>query len=413
VKTWESLRIALRALSANKLRSSLTMLGMIIGVAAVITLVSVGRGAQNQVTQQIASLGTNLLFVTPGSTQEGGVRTAQGSAQTLTLEDAQAIAAPGAVPGVVAVAPELRFFGQIVAGGQNVNSALVGVTADYAQVRNYQVADGDFISTQQVDSHSSVAVLGASVAQQLFADTSPVGQEIKVNRVTLRVIGVLQAKGSQASGNQDDLVLVPITTMQNRLMAQRTARGGRTVSTINVQVDNQKDIDAAIQGIGDLLRERHRVSQDDFTIRSQEDMQQAFQQVTGIFTLLLGSIAGISLVVGGIGIMNIMLVSVTERTREIGIRKAVGARRRDILMQFLIESLVVALVGGGIGILTGMGLSRVVSGIQFSNQTIRTAVSLDAILLAFLVSGAIGVFFGIYPATRAARLNPIDALRYE
>ena len=413
MKTWESLRIALRALSANKLRSSLTMLGMIIGVAAVITLVSVGRGAQNQVTQQIASLGTNLLFVTPGSTQEGGVRTAQGSAQTLTLEDAQAIAAPGAVPGVVAVAPELRFFGQIVAGGQNVNSALVGVTADYAQVRNYQVADGDFISTQQVDSHSSVAVLGASVAQQLFADTSPVGQEIKVNRVTLRVIGVLQAKGSQASGNQDDLVLVPITTMQNRLMAQRTARGGRTVSTINVQVDNQKDIDAAIQGIGDLLRERHRVSQDDFTIRSQEDMQQAFQQVTGIFTLLLGSIAGISLVVGGIGIMNIMLVSVTERTREIGIRKAVGARRRDILMQFLIESLVVALVGGGIGILTGMGLSRVVSGIQFSNQTIRTAVSLDAILLAFLVSGAIGVFFGIYPATRAARLNPIDALRYE
>ena len=415
----ESFRVALGSLSANKLRSSLTMLGIIIGVGAVIALMSVGRGAQAQVTKQIQGMGTNLLFITPGAAREGAVRQAGGTAPTLTYEDAQAIAEPGAVPEVAAVAPEASTFAQVIAGSNNVNTRVTGVTPEYENVRNFHPAEGEFISKQQLDSRAMVAVLGSNVASTLFPDQSAVDQTVNIGfgnrRLRFRVIGVLESKGAQAMGNQDDVVLIPLTTLQQRVMVQRTARGGRNVSTINVQLisDDTKVRDAAVEKIGQLLRERHRVYEDDFTIRSQEDMLAMANQVTGVLTILLGAIAGISLVVGGIGIMNIMLVSVTERTREIGIRKAVGAKRKDILVQFLVESVVVSVAGGAIGVLMGTGLSRLISSLDLGGQHMQTVVSIDAVLLAFCVSAAIGIFFGIYPASRAASLNPIEALRYE
>ena len=410
----ESFNVALRALAANKLRSGLTMLGMIIGVAAVIAMLSVGKGAEASITSQIESMGSNLVFVTPGATQQGGVRTSAGSANSLTLEDAEAIADPVNVPEVAAVAPELSSFSQVVAGSQNVNTRIIGVTPEYQEVRNFRAAVGDFIEQQHVDARSLVAVLGSNVATQLFGTEDPIGREIKINRIAFRVIGVLESKGSQAMGNQDDMVVIPITTLQQRLFRALPARGGgHIVSSINVQVASKELIDSAIQRIGDVLRERHKVVEDDFTVRSQEDMLEVVAQITGILSLLLGSIGGISLLVGGIGIMNIMLVSVTERTREIGIRKAVGAKRRDILLQFLIESMVISVVGGGGGIALGAGLSAIVSRLDVGGQSLPTVVSGDAVALAVGVAAAIGIFFGLYPAFRAARLNPIEALRYE
>jgi len=420
MNTVESIRVALSSLVANKLRSALTMLGIIIGVGAVVAMMSIGRGAQATVTNQIRSMGTNLLFISPGATRgEGNVRTQAGSAPTLTLEDAEAIAAAGDIPEVAAVAPELSSFGQVIVGSNNVATRITGVTADYESVRNFHPVEGEFITKQQVDARSMVAVLGSNVASSLFPDGGAVDQQINIGfgnrRLRFRVIGVLESKGAQAMGNQDDVVLIPISTLQQRAMQQRTARGGHFVNTINVQLvsDDKAVMDSAVQKIGDLLRQRHRVFEDDFTIRSQEDMLATINQVLGVFTLLLGAIAGISLVVGGIGIMNIMLVSVTERTREIGIRKAVGAKRRDILVQFLVESVVVSVFGGAIGVLIGAGLSRIISTLDLGGQKMETVVSPDAVLLAFGVSAAIGIFFGIYPASRAARLNPIDALRYE
>jgi len=416
----ESFRVAMASLVANKMRSALTMLGIIIGVGAVITLMSVGRGAQAMVTDQIRSMGTNLLFVMPGAARgEGGARQGAGTAPTLTYEDALALAEPGAIPEVAAVAPEMSSFAQVIAGGNNVNTRVSGVTPEYEDVRNFHPAEGGFITKQHVDARSTVAVLGSNVAATLFPGQSAVDQQVSLGfgnrRIRFRVIGVLESKGAQAMGNQDDIVLIPITTLQSRVMAQRTARGGHNVSTINVQLvsDDPQVMSSAVQNIGNLLRERHRVVEDDFTIMSQQDMLATANQIMGVMTLLLGSIAGISLVVGGIGIMNIMLVSVTERTREIGIRKAVGAKRRDILVQFLVESVVVSVVGGAVGILVGTGLSRLISSLDLGGQRMQTLVSPDAILLAFGVSTAIGIFFGIYPASRAARLNPIDALRYE
>ncbi len=413
----ESIRVALGSLAANKLRSALTMLGMIIGVGAVIALMSIGRGAQATITNQIKSMGTNLLFVTPGAIRaEGGVRTAQGQAPTLTYEDAEAMAT---IPEVAAAAPEQTLGGQIIVGANNMFARIVGVTPEYEPVRNFRVAEGEFITKQYVDAKSLVVVLGSNVAQTLFPDESPIDQTVNIamgnRRLRFRVIGVLESKGAQAMGNQDDQVLVPITTLQQRLTMQRTVRGGYNVSMINVQVVSEDPavMKAAVENIGNLLRERHRVFEDDFTIRSQEDMLATANQIMGVMTMLLGSIAGISLVVGGIGIMNIMLVSVTERTREIGIRKAVGAKRRDILVQFLVESIAVSVVGGGIGMMLGAGLGALISSIDLGGQKLQTVISADAVILAFGVSAAIGIFFGIYPATRAARLNPIDALRYE
>jgi putative ABC transport system permease protein len=388
----------------------------------VIALMSIGRGAQAQVTSQIQGLGTNLLFIRPGAQRDqSGVRSNTTQAATLTLEDSDAIAS---LPTVVAAAPELDTGAQLLANGNNWSTRVTGVTDSYAGVRNTPVANGDFISAQHVASRSNVVVLGDTVAQQLFPDSDPIGQTVRMSvggrtGTNFRVIGVTQPKGASGLGNTDDAVYVPITTVMARLFAQRTARGAPNVNTINVQVTSESVMDDTVSQIGDLLRTRHKVVQDDFTIQSQQDFLNTFNQIAGTFTVLLGAIAGISLVVGGIGIMNIMLVSVTERTREIGIRKAVGARRVDILTQFLVEAIVVSLLGGAIGIAIGAGLSALIGTVQVPGSgggaptNLPTQVGIDSIMLAFFVSAAVGLFFGIYPATRASRLNPIEALRYE
>jgi putative ABC transport system permease protein len=421
VNPTESVRVALRALGANKLRAALTMLGMVIGVGAVIALMSIGRGLQAGITSQISGLGTNLLFVTPGATSSGGVRTQAGSAQTLTSEDADAILDSGRVPEAKAVAPEASTRTQVVANGTNANTQVTGVTPAHLTVRNWSVAEGDFVSAEQVTSRALVAVLGATTATNLFGDAAPIGQTVRVSNVNLKVIGVLKAKGSGGFGNSDDVIFVPLSTAQSRLSRTQTASGGKTVSQISVQLTDSSEAtsDAAVAAITALLQERHRKAEPDFTVRSQEDLLATASSISGFITIFLGSVAGISLVVGGIGIMNIMLVSVTERTREIGIRKAIGAKRKDILTQFLIEAVVVSVAGGALGILLGAGGSRLLNGIRLtgfggpSAQPIQTVVAPDAIVLAFTVSAAIGLFFGVYPAVKASRLNPIEALRYE
>ncbi|MBI2887183.1 MAG: ABC transporter permease [Chloroflexi bacterium] len=410
----QNLGIALESLRANKLRSALTMLGIIIGVAAVIVLMSIGSGTQATVVSRISSLGSNLVFVRPGAPQQGGVRQAQGSAATLTMEDAEALNDPARAPSIALVAPEFSTGGQVVAGNRNVSSRVVGVTELYPDVRNYTVSEGEFIGKQNVDARSLVAVLGSNVAANLFPDSTALGASIKINRQQFRVIGVLASKGGTGLGFEDDVVMVPISTAMTRLASQRSVQGGRSVSVINVQVVNEQEIDEAKEQIAQILRERHRVTgEDDFTVTSQEDTLSTLTQVTGVFTAFLGSIAGISLLVGGIGIMNIMLVSVTERTREIGIRKAVGAKRRDILSQFLVEATVMSVLGGGTGLAIGILISRLVSGMTLNGQPLVTVVSPEIVALAVTVSAAVGLFFGIYPATRASRLHPIEALRYE
>ncbi len=409
----ESVRIALRALAANKLRSALTMLGIIIGVAAVIAMMGVGRGASAAVDTQINSMGTNLLFVSPGSTNSNGVRTAQGSAQTLTYEDALALSDPENAPAVAGVAPEIDTFGQVVYLGSNVNTRVVGVTADYGPVRNYTVDSGDFVTAASVQARSAVAVLGANVANTLFDGSDPVGQAVRINNISFRVVGVLTAKGGTGFVNQDDQVIVPITTAMTRLQRNRTAAGD-AVSMISVQVTDGSQMQAAIEQVSQILRARHHIrGDDDFTVRSQQDPLSSANQITGVLTLFLGAVAGISLLVGGIGIMNIMLVSVTERTREIGIRKAIGATRGNVLEQFLTEAIILSVLGGLIGVLVGVGLARLISGLAIGNVTLQPVIGMDTVLLATGFSLIIGLFFGSYPAYRAALLNPIDALHYE
>ena len=409
------LGIAFDSLRANKLRAFLTMLGIVIGVAAVIVLMSIGSGAQEMITSRITALGTNLVFVRPGAPQQNGVRQAQGSAATLTLNDAEALADPNLTPSIALVAPESRTSSQLVVGSINVNSRITGVTETYAEVRNHQVAEGDFITRQNVIARSLVLVLGSSVADTLFPDGGAVGQSVRVGRLRFKVAGVLESKGGTGFGSQDDVVMMPITTAMTRLSSQRSSRGGQRVSSINVQVVDKDRIDQAKEEITFILRDRHRINgeEDDFSITSQEDTLETINQITGVFTAFLGSIAGISLLVGGIGIMNIMLVSVTERTREIGIRKAVGAKRRDLLAQFLVEATVLSLAGGGIGLFIGVGISRLLGGIELNGQPLNTVVSPEIALLSITVSAAVGLFFGIYPATRAAALHPIQALRYD
>ena len=410
----DTARSALTSLWASKLRSSLTVLGIVIGVAAVISLMSIGRGAQASITEMIQSLGTNLLFVQPGASSFGGIFFGQGSASTLTLEDAEAIADSAAIPSVSAVAPQLSTNGQLVYGRKNTFTQVLGVTPEYVGVRNLELSTGGFISDGHVVNRSEVIVLGSFVSETLFGLRDPVGQTVKVNGRPFTIIGVLDSMGGGPFGLFDDQVLVPITTAYYRLASERTTQGDVTVNLISVQIQDESLMDQAEAQIATLLRLRHRVTgEDDFTINNQQDTLETLEETTDTFVMFLGAIAGISLLVGGIGIMNIMLVSVTERTREIGIRKAMGATRRDILVQFMAEAIVLSIGGGGIGVLAGVTLSRLIDGRTLFGQAFETVFSGDIVILALLVSAAIGLFFGIYPAMRAARQHPIDALRYE
>lgn len=402
----QSLKTALRALSANKMRSGLTMLGIMIGVGAVVAMISIGTGASVSVTSRIQSLGSNLLMVTPEFAQGGfaGARQAGGTGTTLVNEDAMAIAEE--VPTVKTVSPEFSSQAQVIYGNQNVNTNIQGVVSEYQEVHNFHVAFGEFITPEDEKMQNKVAVVGQSVVTDLFAGENPVGKTIKIGSVPLRVKGVMESKGQSGFQNLDDMIFVPLSTAQKRLF------GSDNLRMISVQVKSEKDMDLTDSQITSLLLIRHNIgdpSEADFEIRNQADILSTMSQVTGTLTLLLGGIAGISLLVGGIGIMNIMLVSVTERTREIGLRKAVGAKRKDILTQFLIESLILSLLGGGIGLLLGVVGSIVISKIGGWS----TVVTVNSILLAFLFSAAVGIFFGIYPARRASLLSPIEALRFE
>lgn len=410
-----TLRISLASLGANKLRAGLTLLGIVIGVTAVISLMAIGRGVQQSITDRIESLGSNLIFVRPGQASLAGVFGGQGSATTLTLEDAYSLLDPVFAPNVAAVAPEITTNAQLVAGRENTSTQVVGVTPEYSEVRNFPVASGQFISPAHVLNNSQVVVLGSGVAETLFGFRDPVGQNVRINGRQFQVIGVLESKGGGFFGSFDDRVMVPITTSYYRLASQRTAQGGVNVQTINVQVDNVAQIDDAVREVATVLRLRHRITgEDDFVVSSQQDTIETLEETTNTFVVFLGAIAGISLLVGGIGVMNIMLVSVTERTREIGIRKAMGAKRRDILFQFVSEATFLSIGGGGVGVALGVVLTRILDGkTLFGTAPTQTAFSGDIAVLALVVSAAIGLFFGIYPAIRAARLHPIDALRYE
>ena len=344
------LNTAFSSLGANKLRSGLTLLGIVIGVSAVISLMAVGQGVQRSITSNIESLGTNLLFVRPGATVQGGIFGGLGSASNLTLDDAYALLDPVYGQSVVAVAPELTAFGQLAAGGANTFSPVVGVTPEYESVRNTPMSQGQFITWGHVSNRSEVVILGSRVAEQLFGFRSPVGQTLRIDGRRFTVIGVLESMGGGPRGIFDDQVLVPITTAYYRLEGQRTPQGSVSVQTINVQVGSAEAMDRAVQDVATILRLRHRITgEDDFTITSQQETIETLEETTETFVVFLGTIAGISLLVGGIGIMNIMLVSVSERTREIGIRKAVGAKRRDILFQFVSEATLLSLGGGGLG----------------------------------------------------------------
>jgi putative ABC transport system permease protein len=413
----ETLRTALESLSANKLRSGLTMLGIVIGVGAVIALMSIGSGAQAAIAANIESLGANLITITPGSVNSGGVSQGAGTAQTLTLADANALADPSQAPDVAAVSPELNlgFNAQIVYNGQNVSTKVNGVTPAYADVHSFQAALGQWFSDGDLQAKSKVVMLGANVAQELFGSADPTGKQVSIRTgprpVALTVDGVLESKGGGPLANVDDQVLIPLTTLQAQFSNPRSPKGTSNVSQIVVQATSSKVVNAAKQEITNILTTLH--GSVDFVVQTQNDQVAAQSGTTQVLTILLGAVAGISLLVGGIGIMNIMIVSVTERTREIGIRKAIGARKSQILTQFLTESLVVSVLGGLTGIVLGAGASHLINGAKLNGQPIETLVSSSSIILAVSVSLVIGLVFGVYPAWRASSLRPIEALRYE
>jgi putative ABC transport system permease protein len=408
----ESMRVALRSLGANKLRSTLTMLGIIIGVGAVIALLSIGQGAGAAITEQVQGIGSNLIIVFPGAVTRAGQPPTSG---TLTLTDSNALEDRVCCPSIAVVAPVYQRTAQISYGGNNVNSQVTGVTPSYEAVRNWRTASGRFIDERDLQTSARVTVIGKATAKNLFGTQDPIGKSIKINRIPFKVIGVMVEKGgtSMFGGNQDDVLFVPLTTAGQRLFgsAAQTPQGALRVSSVLISAVNEKQIDAAMAQITQVLRERHKIQyqQDDFTVLSQKDLLGALNQITDILTLFLAAIAAISLLVGGIGIMNIMLVSVTERTREIGIRKAIGARRKDIMTQFLIEAVTMSVAGGVIGILFGAAIGVVVN----ATGVIKTTLDPTSVMLAVGFSVAVGLFFGLYPAARAAGLHPIEALRYE
>jgi putative ABC transport system permease protein len=397
--------VAYRALRRNKMRSVLTALGIIIGVGAVIAMVGIGNGAKAQVEAQIASLGENVILIFSGSTTSSGIHTGWGSAGTLKIEDAEAIGRE--VPGVIAVSEEVFSTTQVAAGNQNWFTRIYGESADYFDIREWPLADGAPFTPQDVRSANKVCVIGRTTATQIYGNENPIGQVLRIKNVPFTILGVLTPKGLSPQGvDQDDIVVMPYTSAMKRVI------GGTVLRNINVQIADARQVGPAQQQIISLLRQRHNIRpgrDDDFTVRTQQEITETATATSRVMTVLLGAIAGVSLLVGGIGIMNIMLVSVTERTREIGVRMAVGARGNDILTQFLIEAVTLSSVGGVIGIICGIAASKLLS--IYAHWP--TLISISSIAIAFLFSAAVGVFFGFYPARTAAALDPIEALRYE
>lgn len=405
---WRTSKVALRALSRNKMRTFLTALGIIIGVGAVISMVSIGEGAKRGVEDRFNAMGTNLLFVSPGSRSRGGVHSGFGGFNTLKPEDAEAIEQQ--CDAVKYTSPSVNTRAQVVYSNKNWNTSIQGTGARYPEVRNWEIDQGTYFDENQVKAGAKVCVLGSEVKKNLFEDEDAIGKVIRIKKIPFRVLGVLKAKGESGGWfNRDDMITVPFTAAMKRLM------GVDYISSIDIQAASMSQTKEAQRQIEELLRVRHKIApgaEDDFQIRNMSEIAEGAAQATGILTILLGSIASISLLVGGIGIMNIMLVSVTERIREIGIRMAVGAREKDILLQFLTEAVVLSVLGGLIGIFFGVGLSKLLKYISIFSQ-FKTVVSVQAIVLAFVFSASVGIFFGFYPARKASRLDPIEALRYE
>ena len=410
MNTLQLLRVALRALAINKLRSALTMLGIVIGVGAVIVMIAVGAGAQKRVEEQIRALGSNLLLVMPGATTAGGVRMGFGSSSTLTEDDVAAINRE--IPDALA-APALRGSAQVIWGNANWSTQVFGITGEYLDVRQWPLAAGRVFESAETASAAKVCLIGSTVARQLFADADPVGETIRIKRVPFTVIGVLETKGQSLMGtDQDDVILMPISTARTRVIGSASAAKQRSIGTIWVKAADGVDAASVESQVRALLRQRHRLqpgADDDFSMRNLAEVMAAQEASSRVLALLLAAVASVSLLVGGIGIMNIMLVSVTERTREIGLRMAVGARTRDILGQFLVEAVTLSLIGGLIGVALGIGAAMAIA--AFAGW--RIAISTEAIVLAVAFAFVIGVFFGFYPARKAARLNPVEALRFE
>jgi putative ABC transport system permease protein len=410
MKVWASIPMAVSALQTNRLRTALTALGVIIGVGAVVTMMAIGAGAQARVAEQIRSLGANLLIVLSGSITSGGVRLGSGSQLTITEDDARAIQAE--VPSVEVAAPAMRGGAQVVFGDTNWSTSMQGVTPEFFQAREWGAASGRLLTPEDVDGASKVAVIGQTVVEHLFAGSDPLGQTIRIKKVPFTVVGILARKGQNTQGDdQDDTLIIPLSTAKQKVLGVSQANA-RAVNNILVKVGDTARMKEAQQQVHDLLRQRHHAqpnADDDFAIRNLSEILASQEAASHVLSLLLAAVAGVSLLVGGIGIMNIMLVSVTERTREIGVRRAVGAHRRDILSQFLVEAVVVSLAGGLLGIAVGV-IGSYVIGYVFQWSVL---ISVTGMLPAFGFAGAIGVFFGYYPARKASRLKPIEALRYE
>jgi putative ABC transport system permease protein len=411
MKKWlEFLSTAWIGIIAHKLRSFLTMLGIVIGVGAVIALMSIGKGTESRILSSIQGLGTNLVFIQSGSTSVGGVRSAMGSAQTLTLEDAEAIQQD--ISHIAAIAPYSSTSSQVIAGGNNMNTRITGITPEYQNVLNLTITNGVAMSAEDYRTSNRIAVIGPDVAETLFGDNDPYGQQIRVGQLLFRVIGVIASKGRSFIGDTDSAIMIPLSAMYQLQSRAVTTQGQHIVSSVIIKVEDQKYNNAISEEITSLLRYRHKLSSaadNDFSITTQEDMIKTISEAMSSMTFLLGAIAAISLLVGGIGVMNIMLVSVMERTREIGLRKALGAEELEIIIQFLLEAAILCIAGGIVGILAGWGTSLIVA----KTMSYTTVVTADIVILAFSISAAIGLIFGLYPAWRGSRLNPIEALRYE